>query len=200
MQQLVKLMTSGPDKGSKHDDDFSDRLSHRYTVIILVTFAVLVGMTHYVGKPISCWAPKHFTGSHNKYTNSYCWVRNTYFLPFEEHHIPHELEDRQHVPYYQWIPFILLGQAVLFFLPSVVWHGLNQKGGIDADNILASAGTFSSSKKIMQRETTLNMITNQVHRFLNSRKGYIAGLHVNQHALKSICSNRLVYACMHVST
>ena len=85
--------------------------------------------------------------SHTKYTNSYCWVRNTYYLPHDED-VPEEYERRTMIPYYQWIPFILIGQALFFYVPSVVWHGLNQKSGVDADNILASANTFNATEKV----------------------------------------------------
>ncbi len=88
-----------------------------------------------------------FPESHTKYTNNYCWVRNTYYLPFDED-VPKEGDRRVMIPYYQWIPFILLGQALFFYLPSVVWHGLNQKSGVDADNILASANGFNAAEKV----------------------------------------------------
>ena len=52
-------------------------------------------------------------GNHIKYTNAYCWVKNTYYLPFDED-IPHHTtpdEEMNHIVYYQWLPFILLGQV-----------------------------------------------------------------------------------------
>ena len=110
MEAIVNVFTSIPSTKVKKDDDFSDRLSSRYTVIILIVFAIVVSMHQYVGDPIKCWTPVHFTGSHVKYTNSYCWVRNTYYLPFHEE-IPKAHEERQIIPYYQWIPFIMLGQV-----------------------------------------------------------------------------------------
>jgi hypothetical protein len=167
---LVTVFTSLPDTKAKKDDDISDRLSSRYTVVILVVFAIVVSASQYVGTPIVCWVPVHFTGSHTKYTNSYCWVRNTYYLPYQEH-IPKEHEDKQTIPYYQWVPFILLSQAILFYLPSIIWHGLNQKAGVDADNILAAANTFNRTDKVESRGDTLKLIVNQMDRFLGS-KGY----------------------------
>ena len=39
-----------------HNDDlFVDRLNHRYTVGIIVLFAVVVTASQYSGKPINCW-------------------------------------------------------------------------------------------------------------------------------------------------
>ena len=65
----------------------------------------------YVRNPITCWAPVHFTGAHVKFMTSYCWVKNTYYLPWSKPIPTYESEYRQMVPYYQWIPFILLGQV-----------------------------------------------------------------------------------------
>ena len=67
--------------------------------------------TLYLNKPITCWAPVHFTGAHTKFMTSYCWVRNTYYLPWDDQVPMSDTEKRQMVPYYQWIPFILLAQV-----------------------------------------------------------------------------------------
>jgi len=65
----------------------------------------------YLNKPITCWAPVHFTGAHTKFMTSYCWVKNTYYLPWDDHVPMYDDDRRQMVPYYQWIPFILLAQV-----------------------------------------------------------------------------------------
>ena len=61
MDKLVALIGGSSSTRSAKDDDFSDRLSSRYSVAILVTFAVLVSMNQYVRNPITCWAPQHFS-------------------------------------------------------------------------------------------------------------------------------------------
>lgn len=74
MESLFKSFGSlGPFK-RKADDDYADRLSRQYTVIVLVTFAGLVTTRQFVGKPISCWCPAQFTDSHREYANTVCWV------------------------------------------------------------------------------------------------------------------------------
>jgi len=63
----------------------------------------------YVRTPITCWVPVHFTGSQTKFANQYCWIKNTYYQPWND-----ELPDndkQQMISYYQWIPFILLTQV-----------------------------------------------------------------------------------------
>lgn len=40
--------------------------------------------------------------------------------------------DRSKVlPYYQWIPFLLLFQAVCFMFPHLIWHTLSKSSGLD---------------------------------------------------------------------
>ena len=59
---------------------------------------------------------------------------------------------------------------MLFYLPTIVWHGLNSKAGVDADSILAAAHTFSRTDRVENRDRTLKMLVNQMDRFLGSRR------------------------------
>lgn len=169
MDKLVKIVFGASSSRTGNDDDFADRLSSRYTVVLLVIFAILVGLNQYVRNPITCWTPVHFERSHAKFATNYCWVKNTYYLPWHKE-VPKEGEDRQMITYYQWIPFILLGQALLFYGPTMIWRGLNSKAGIDADNILSAAHTFSKTNMVETRDRTMTMLTSQMDRFLCSRK------------------------------
>ena len=55
---------------NKRDDDCVDRLSHRWTVALLVLFASFALLKQFVGHPVNCWTPKHFSkDSHEPYTN-----------------------------------------------------------------------------------------------------------------------------------
>ena len=111
MDRLVKIVSLASVTRGNDYDDFADRLSSRYTVVILVSFAILVGMNQYVRNPITCWTPNHFSGAHSRYTVRYCWVRNTYYLPWTKPIPRFDSDYRQMIPYYQWIPFILLAQV-----------------------------------------------------------------------------------------
>jgi len=44
MDKIVGVVSKAPQTRSQNDDDFADRLSSRYTVVLLVVFAVLVSM------------------------------------------------------------------------------------------------------------------------------------------------------------
>jgi len=176
MNNIIKAFRS-IGSGDRNDDDAVDRLSSRYTVTILIVFAISLGAQMYVGSPITCWCDKHFTGDWVAYANAYCWVKNTYYVPLEED-LPNQVyedteiadDKKDYVIYYQWMPFILLGQAAFFFFPSLVWHGFNQAVGVDADNILKVANGFEKKVDPESRSKTLSIIKNQMDRFLGSRK------------------------------
>ena len=137
MEDIVKSIDTVFGWQHKKGDDVFDRLNNRYTVLILTFFTGIVSFYHITGEPISCWAPNHFTSAHAVYTNSFCWVNDTYYLPFEER-IPRDNAMKNYVRYYQWVPFMLFVQAMGFYFPSVVWHGLNFRAGVDCDSILAT--------------------------------------------------------------
>jgi len=79
-------------------------------------------VVQYVRDPITCWAPVHFTKSQIEFMTSYCWVKDTYYLPWNKPVPKYPSEKRQMIPYYQWIPFILAIQ-VSWFLSSRVCSG-----------------------------------------------------------------------------
>jgi len=129
-----------------------------------------------VRNPITCWTPNHFTGAHSRYTVRYCWVRNTYYLPWTSRFPPTNGRlppERRMVPYYQWVPFILLSQAMLFYAPTVIWRALNSKAGVDADSILEASQTVARASQPEAREQTLRTLTKHFDRFLGSRRDVI---------------------------
>ncbi|XP_071103677.1 innexin unc-9-like isoform X2 [Haliotis cracherodii] len=119
------------------DDDIMDRLYHRWTVFLLSLLAVVVLFASYVGDPIHCWCPAEFTDSHCNYTETLCWIDNTYFVA-ENDYAPIDISarERSEIKYYQWVPIILIFMAFCFKLPNVIWKTLNGKGGINLDKMI----------------------------------------------------------------
>jgi hypothetical protein len=58
-----------------NDDDLYDRLSRRFSVVLLMLFTVVVSTKQYVGDPIACFAPAQFTGKFLKQK------KRIFFLP-----------------------------------------------------------------------------------------------------------------------
>ncbi|KAI6236861.1 Innexin [Aphelenchoides besseyi] len=122
------------------DDDIIDRLSYFYTSSFLTMMAVLVSFKQFGGRPLECWVPAQFTASWEAYAEIYCWAKNTYWVPFSED-IPIDIADREYhqISYYQWVPFFLLCEAVLFYIPAMLWRALGSKSGIRLNDIVQMA-------------------------------------------------------------
>ncbi|KAI0980855.1 hypothetical protein GJ496_004645 [Pomphorhynchus laevis] len=154
------------------NDDIYDRLNRRYSVFVLGILLVVVTSSQLVGKPlniISCWCPAEFTGEMVKYANSLCWSKSTYYIP-EERSLP--LRDQRrppHISYYQWVPFILLIQIFLFYLPGFLWRNLNKFSSIDSKSIMFQVMKLDVADS--KRAEKVKSIVNQFDRALNHQRG-----------------------------
>ncbi|XP_013415361.1 innexin unc-9 [Lingula anatina] len=155
-------------KGIRQDDDFANRLNHRYTAIIFIVFAVVVMSASYVGDPIHCWMPGEFKDSHKSYANNYCWIKNTYYIPFEER-IPGADLPRPHIGYYQWVPIVMLLQALLFYFPVVFWRLMSGATGIDVHAIVkgVSGLDYLDPEK---RATVIKYLVRHMDRYFGHKK------------------------------
>ncbi|VDK47470.1 unnamed protein product [Anisakis simplex] len=79
---------------SYQSNDLIDRLSYEYTAMIITLAAFTLAATQYVGNPIQCWVPAQFTGAWEKYTETYCFIKGSYFLPLDDD-IPYEFNQRE---------------------------------------------------------------------------------------------------------
>uniref|UniRef100_A0A7E4UNG9 Innexin n=1 Tax=Panagrellus redivivus TaxID=6233 RepID=A0A7E4UNG9_PANRE len=121
------------------DGDFVDRLNYCYTTTALIVSSAFISGWSFVGQPIQCWFPAYYRGWWMEYALDYCYVQNTYFVAFTEvkpdnffdiasHIIPIPQNvterDEKQIGYYQWVPFVLALQALLFYLPVVLWRSV----------------------------------------------------------------------------
>lgn len=99
------------------------RLHYRFTSIFFFAASVLVTAIDFFGKPIDCMAEKKF--AHVHVLNTYCWIQHTFTVPFgddQEHPgVGPESDEKRFHSYYQWVPFVLFFQGILFYLPHWIW-------------------------------------------------------------------------------
>ncbi|KAG6448968.1 hypothetical protein O3G_MSEX005805 [Manduca sexta] len=103
------------------------------TVIMLLVFTLLVTSKQFFGEPIHCMSDSDKDNDRDA-VNSYCWIYGTYtlrsrFTGIEGKNMayigvgPNIAENDEQIKhtYYQWVCFVLLGQAVMFYTPRYLW-------------------------------------------------------------------------------
>lgn len=190
----------------RDDDSYIDRLSHRYTVAICVLFCVIVSTKQYAGDPIGkdlnifftilnkliqlsliifffkdCWVPAQFKASYEKYADSYCWIAGSWYTPMDKELPLDDRERKQHrIRYYQWVPFLLLFQAILCYIPRIVWRSLNVRSGLDLVNLVDAAIKYESVDKFTDREKIMAYIVKNIERYIGARKSRYERLYGKQ--------------------
>ncbi|KAH7694696.1 INX-19 protein, partial [Aphelenchoides avenae] len=141
------------------DDDFVDRLNYYYTPIMLAIACLIISAKQYGGTPIECWVNPHSRESMEEYIESFCFIANTYWVPMYEN-IPddHTARDQQQIGYYQWVPFILIGEALMFSLPCMLWRLLNWQTGLNIQNVVSAACDARSIVDQAEREKVMESI------------------------------------------
>ncbi|XP_063717886.1 innexin unc-9-like [Symsagittifera roscoffensis] len=164
--EIVKIIHDAESRNC----DFVDRLNHKYMSLILVVLGVLVSTKQYVGDPIDCWTPPNFPAQWVQYTDTYCWVSNTYHLPIG---IPASLTKRvthgYEIKYYQWVPIMLVAQALMFFAPSLIWRAVSSQN-LDMGNIVEATTLSDAAIRPSERDEVVKNIALQMDRFLKNRR------------------------------
>ncbi|CAG9773051.1 unnamed protein product [Ceutorhynchus assimilis] len=114
-------------------DNMIFRAHYRITSAILFLCCIIVTANNLIGDPIQCINDRGVPGH---VINTYCWITYTFTLPHEQgkligNEIAHpglgnENQEKTYHSYYQWVPFMLFFQGVLFYVPHWFWKNWEQ--------------------------------------------------------------------------
>lgn len=112
------------------------KLHYRTTSTLLFVSCLLVTANDLIGSTISC-INDNVPGN---VLNTYCWIMSTFSIPSQNKGIqgqdfPHQGVgpetdddgDRVVHAYYQWVPFMLFLQGVMFYVPHYLWKTFEDK-------------------------------------------------------------------------
>lgn len=164
-------------------DDFVDRLNRKYTVILILVFVTVLSSKQYIGEPLACFAPAHFTGAHVEYTNNICWISKAFYVPvdttfswssttpkyitddlnfqfFNSSHLKFARVDNL-IAYY---PFLLIVQAILFYIPFFFWKNVINRSAYDITTLIYIAYNTQFCDTQVQREKSLRYLIKHLDR------------------------------------
>jgi len=139
-------------------------LFSKVTSSVLFLAAGLVTLSTLIGDSIQCITPPKEDITQPKAINQYCWIMSTYTLP----HLYNktitteviamgvgpgnpEADEQKYHSYYQWVPFVLFFQGMLFMVPHHLWK-IWEDGRIKAYSFLE----LTSAAKLRDRTLEVN--------------------------------------------
>lgn len=115
-------------RGAKADIDSPFfKLHYRTTATLLFICCLLVTANDLIGSTISCFGAENVPGN---VLNTYCWITSTFSIPGSQGAHPGlgaETGEQTIHAYYQWVPFMLFLQGVMFYIPHYIWKAFEQK-------------------------------------------------------------------------
>ncbi len=75
-------------------------------------------------------------------------------------------EKRYVLRYYQFVPFILLIQALLYLLPRLCWRSISRHSGIDVRNLMDAAYSLKSVKRFHKQKSIMNYLVSLIHQYV----------------------------------
>ncbi|XP_055644664.1 innexin inx7 isoform X2 [Toxorhynchites rutilus septentrionalis] len=116
-------------------DNIAFKFHYRATFLVLLVCSILVTSRQYIGEHIRCITggsiPEHVINTFCFFTTTFTVVRYFNESMLQENYIPHpgvghmnDEEPVKHHAYYQWVPFILFLQAIMFYAPHYLWRSI----------------------------------------------------------------------------
>lgn len=149
-------------------------LHYRVTFVLFLVSSALVTAREYIGNPIQCIS-KAVPGN---VLNTFCFIMSTFSVP-RHWDAPlgdgvaypgvgsHDDEDEiKYHAYYQWVPFVLVLQAIMFYIPRYLWK--NMEGGLFT-TILAGLDklTLDDSQRHKKHKILSQYMIKHLHMHMN---------------------------------
>jgi innexin len=121
-----------------------------------------------------------FQAVYEEYTSRICFISNTYYYESNES-IPNNQEARKknEIKYYQWVSFILLSQALIFYLPRILWRSWSRRSGLDVTDIVEAAYNYKSAEHFAERDKHISYMVRNIDQYVDDSRRYDKNRPVN---------------------
>ncbi|CAH8568967.1 unnamed protein product [Dicrocoelium dendriticum] len=174
-------------------EDFADKFNFIVTVVVLLLCATVVTVKQYMMKPISCYMATDIGGKNLlDYVENYCWVQGTIPIAYAgrvpESDAGWEELEKHKLLYYQWVPFVLGLQCILFYVPRVIWQMIcYNRAGTDIQHLVLSASEAVHATD-EQRLKMVQHVARTLEQLLFHHREYRSGISVRAlHKVSKFC-------------
>ena len=119
--------------------------------------------------------PAFFTPNYDEYVRSVCFVQNTYYVNHTDK-IPRSFSEKKtnEILYYQWIPFLLLIKAFLFYIPRMSWNAFGLKSGVQVSDLVESSFAYKlPTTDPIYRRMCLNYVVDTIDEYCSEHRRHI---------------------------
>ncbi|CAH8530245.1 unnamed protein product [Schistosoma bovis] len=188
-------------------EDLADRANFQWNVIVLLLCMVLVTMRQYFMTPLVCYLPTTVSGVNaDSYITNLCWIEGTFPINLTSGIVPHKLQEwdalrPQQMNYYQWVPLVLGLQAILYYIPRIIWSIFTyNRTGTDLQNLIRQANLITKEDG-EKRQKMVQHIAKTLELLLFNRREYRTMDTLNHHSFRRSLSfmpgkrhgNNLIY-------
>ncbi|CAH8532457.1 unnamed protein product [Schistosoma margrebowiei] len=159
-------------------EDLADRANFQWNVIVLLLCMVLVTMRQYFMTPLVCYLPTTVSGVNaDSYITNLCWIEGTFPINLTSGIVPHKLQEwdalrPQQMNYYQWVPLVLGLQAILYYIPRIIWSIFTyNRTGTDLQNLIRQANLITKEDG-EKRQKMVQHIAKTLELLLFNRREY----------------------------
>jgi innexin len=75
-------------------------------------------------------------------------------------------EKRYVLRYYQFVPFILLLQAMFYLFPRLFWRSFSRHSGIDVSNLMDAAHSLKTVKRFHKQKSIITYLISLIHQYV----------------------------------
>nr|QQY02446.1 innexin 2 [Cryptocotyle lingua] len=161
-----------------HLEDFADRLSHFISCGLILMLAGVTMANVYFLRPIACTLPTAPENQFNQFAESVCWVKGTLGIRYADSMPTNKQEwdlmrERSDISFYQWVPFCLSVQAMLFFAPHALWQSLAlYTMGENLESILNKARHANDAEDSARRNKCVESAAHQLFRLARQHQDH----------------------------
>ncbi|XP_063984462.1 innexin inx7-like [Diachasmimorpha longicaudata] len=176
-------------------DNIVFRLHYRATFVLLLIGSLLVCSKQFFGDHIKCMIDKETDKILSAVVNSFCFFSSTFTITkymnasyLNANRIPHPgvgpytgAEETVHHAYYQWVPFVLFFQAIIFYIPHYLWRGA-EGGRLKklVSGLHMAALSLQDEKIEVSKDVSIPSKADHMKKIQLIRNYFVANLRVNR--------------------